>query len=58
MNITERFIELRFPNAFKSYKDEWRSRFDRGLDYAKSCMDLESLEVFRKVLYEWISENF
>ena len=54
MNIVEEFIERRFSGAHKSYKDEWRSRFKRGIEYAKCCMDYESRATFKHVLEDYI----
>lgn len=54
MNIIEEFIERRFSGADKTYKDEWRNRFKSGIEYAKCCMDYESIHVFKQVLEDYI----
>lgn len=52
INIAERFIEDRFPDAGEPYKQQWRDRFVKGTEWAYSdSLSRKHLQVLAPEVY-------
>ena len=58
--LLEQWFEKRFnrkPEQDRDYFEEWKERYSKGLIFFKSCMDYESLKVWKEVVGDIMQEE-